>query len=80
MTIELFVALVAGVCIPVFLAWTGRLQSRISSTEKDLSKFMVDAAKTYITKADLNNFESIIEKRFDRLETKIDNFLRANHK
>ena len=59
---------IAVVAVPVFggiVVWTIRLQTRLSS-------FMIEAAKTYVTKDDLTAFQNHITERFDRLEKQID--------
>lgn len=73
---EIVLAAVGGIIVPLVIAWTSKLQTRISNTEKDLSKFMVESARTYVTKDDLNSFESKITERLDRLEDKIDSLLK----
>lgn len=62
--------------IPAFMilvGWNGWLQKRLSVAEQDLSKFMIEVAKTYVTKADLQDLKREIMKRFDHLDREIDN-------
>lgn len=75
MTLEIWIGLAVGILVPLVLAWTSKLQSRIATTEKDLSRFMIKAAETYITKSDLHAFEKSINARLQRLEEKIDSLL-----
>ena len=75
MDFEIWIGLGAAILVPLVLAWTSKLQSRIAATERDLSKFMIKAAETYITKSDLNSFEKSINARLQRLEEKIDSLL-----
>lgn len=75
MSWEIVLAVIAGIVVPLGIAWTGKLQNRIAATEKDLSRFMVEAAKTYVTKDDLTSFENQLTKRLTRLEDKIDSLL-----
>ena len=75
MDLEIWIGLAVGLLIPIVLTWTGRLQARITTAKEDLSKFMIKAAETYITKADLNTFAENIYKRLETLEAKIDSLL-----
>jgi len=77
MSLEIWMGLGIGILVPLVLAWTGKLQSRIAATEKDLSRFMIKAAETYITKSDLHAFEKSINARLQRLEEKIDSLLES---
>ena len=70
-----FIAVIAIPALGAVLWWTGRLQSRIAQTEKDLSLFMVKAAETYVTKSDLKSFGNAIDARFDRIDAKLDKLL-----
>ncbi len=75
MTLEIWIGLAVGILVPLILTWTSKLQSRIAAAEKDLSRFQIKAAETYITKSDLHAFEKSINARLQRLEEKIDSLL-----
>ena len=64
--------------IGAVLGWTGRLQNRISSGEKDLSEFKVRSAETYVTKSDLAVDQAALTIRLDRIEQKLDDLLKMN--
>ena len=58
--------------------WTGRLQNRISSGEKELSKYQVKSAETYVTKNDLALYQAAVTSRLDRIEQKLDDLIKMN--
>ena len=60
------------------VGWTGRLQNRISSNEKDLSNYMVKSAETYVTKNDLALYQAAVTVRLDRIEQKLDDLIKMN--
>ena len=75
MDLEIWIGGAAAILIPSIMAWTGKLQSRISAAREDLSEFKIKAAETYVTKTDLHTFEQNIYKRLETLEAKLDSLL-----
>ena len=65
-----FIAVIAVPVLGGIVVWTIRLQTRLSS-------FMIEAAKTYVTKDDLTAFQAHITERFDRLENQIDRMFKS---
>lgn len=72
---QTFTAVIGIPAVGVLIAWTVRLQARIGMTERDLSHFMVEVAKSYVTKNDIEHVEQTMNKRFDRLEQKVDTLI-----
>lgn len=80
MSIELVIAIIAGICVPVVVGWTGRLQSRLSDVEKELNDFKVKTAEHYVPKEDLREFDKKLGERLGRIEEKLDNLIKINGK
>ena len=71
--------LLAWVVIPLlttcglWFQWnTRQAHKRISTVRESFQAFQLEVTKTFIAKADLANALKAIEKRLERIETKID--------
>jgi hypothetical protein len=78
MSLEIIIAIVGGVALPVILTWNRQIQSKMTSQEKDFNNFRVKVAETYIDKKEVHSLEDKILTRFNSLEAKIDNLIKIN--
>ncbi|MBI9109909.1 hypothetical protein [Maridesulfovibrio ferrireducens] len=72
MKAENIIRVVISIVWSVVIFWNGYLHSAVLANRDDLQSVQIDMAKNYISTDEMDKFISRMEKRFDRLDAKMD--------
>ena len=71
LVLRIVLALV-GLLWPLVILWNRHLHNSLTRNREDVQDVKLDLAKNYVSHDQMDKFFAQMEKRFDRLEEKID--------
>jgi len=70
--VQRYVIFALGIAFSLITAWNTYLHSSMQANRDGVQEVRLEMAKNYVSTEDMDKFISRMEKRFDRLDAKID--------